>query len=130
MKKSTASETSDVATKYVKAFAKGNHKQLRSLLADRGTFGVSGMSADAYVESVRKGGNWKDVKVVKTVVSEGEAALLYEGTNAETGQRMQAYEFVEVSGGQIQRVRGSILVLAGALAGVEGFSLTAMAVAI
>ena len=130
MKKGETSDAQSVANKYLEAFEKGNFKQMRSLLADRGKYGAAKLSADAFIETVRKAASWKDITVIKAIYSDSDAALLYEGTNTQTGQRMQATEFFEIKNGQIQNVRGSILVLAGALADVRGFAMAAMAVAI
>ena len=116
------SDAKEVVNDYLEAFKKGDFKHLRSVLADHGKFGHAGLSADAFVESIKKGPAWHNVQLIKSVYSGNGAAILYEGTNANSGQRMQASEFLDVSGGKIESVRGAIVGAAAALPQTGAFS--------
>jgi ketosteroid isomerase-like protein len=112
----------DVAHQYLEAFKKGDLGKVRSLLADNGSFGHAGMSADAFVDSLKKGPAWQDVHLIHEVHTDDSGALLYEGTNASTGQRMQASEFLKVSGGKIENIRGAVIGAGASLPQTGSFS--------
>lgn len=104
-------EARETVLNYFEAYKKGDFKTFRSLLDDKGRFGHGELSADAYVESVRKVPQWREVSLVSSVFAGDSGAIMYDGTDSQTGQKMQATEFLEVRGGRISSVRGSMVAL-------------------
>jgi hypothetical protein len=118
-----AMSNKQVVQDYLDAVEKVDFKRVRSLLSNTGHFGRTQMSADDFVKSMQSEAPWKGIHVLKELYDGDNVALLYEGTNATTGQPLEAIEFLTITNGQITEARGVILggVLAGK--GTSSFSM-------
>lgn len=47
---------------------------------------------------------WKDISLISSFFSEGFAAILYEGVNSETNQKMRVSEHLTISDGKIKTI--------------------------
>ncbi|MDX0133445.1 nuclear transport factor 2-like protein [Sinorhizobium meliloti] len=99
-----------VVENYLQAWQQGDAKKLRSLIADKGIFGSSQLSADGLVDDMMRRPAWRDVRIVSEIYDKaGNAAILYEGTDVQTGQRVRSSEFIWVDNGLIASFDGLIV---------------------
>ena len=83
------SKNKEIVNTYVKALQSRNARAFASVLSEKGSFGSARMSAGSYAKVAVSAG-WTDIKVITSFVGENGAALLYEGTDPKSGQRMLA----------------------------------------
>jgi hypothetical protein len=100
--------TRAVVLKYFDAWQRGHAGELRACLIEQPRFfgGHGFADADQYAARCAQQPRWTDVRLLSTVVEGGEAALFYEGTDAQNGLRVRVAEHVTVVAGKIAELRG------------------------
>lgn len=113
----TKMETKKIVDQYLRAWQKGDAETLASLISEKGTFGSSRLSSKGLVSEILKSPVWRDVRMINSVYDEdGNAAILYEGTDTQTGQRVRSSEFITVDNGKISSF-DALIVGGAAIAG-------------
>lgn len=103
-------DAKEIVEKYLTAWQKGDKETLLSLFSEKGEFGVKGESSREAVSNILEYPAWKDVRVISNVADEdGNAAILYEGTDPETGRTLRASDFLTVRDGQILGHQGMVV---------------------
>ena len=98
---SKASSNRDLIMKYWYSWQKPDWPEMRSCLAPTVLFGGTELDSDAFVEMCGQGNPWKDVIMLSDFFTEKGGAILYEGTDTVTGQRIRVGEFITVRDNKI-----------------------------
>jgi hypothetical protein len=102
-------EPKEIVEKYLEAWQKGDAKALRALLADAGRYGRQQVSADQVTQDIIGHPAWKNIKMISAAYGPADAAIMYEGDDPKTGQRLRSAEFIKVTGGKIEKLDGMIV---------------------
>lgn len=107
----------DKIQRYFNAWSSQRFSDMRDCLADEIMFDMGGsqstISAENFIKMSSDGPSWKDIRLLDAVYEGDKAALLYEGVNAATGQRLRVGEFIQCSDGKIAGIRAVLYSDAG-----------------
>ena len=70
-------------------------------MADTLVFGGRPMEREQFVQFCQQGNAWNDVELLDSMFTAEGGALLYEGTDSGTEQRIRVAEIVRVEGGRV-----------------------------
>lgn len=91
-----------------------NWEEMRGYLSNDYTFDAGMFYANSPEESVtiaQAGNPWKDVELLDIVCNDNKAALIYQGTDYQTGIRYRVSEFLTIKYGKIHTGYGTIAIL-------------------
>ena len=95
------SSNRELIMKYWHSWQKPDWQELRGCLAPKVDFGGIEMESDAFVEMCKQGNPWEKVDMLSACFSDDGGAILYEGTDTITGQRIRVGEFISVKDDRI-----------------------------
>lgn len=99
-------DSKQIVEHYLEAWQKGDAKALRALLADKGRYGKGQVAADQITREIMSYPAWKNMKMINAVYGPSDAAIMYEGDDPKTGQRLRSAEFMSIAGGKIENLNG------------------------
>ena len=91
----------DVILAYWKSWQIKDWDLLEGSLADNLDFGGQPMPRDAFLQMCKQGSPWKDVDLIDSLFTDDAGALIYEGTDTKSGERVRVAEIVRVEGGKV-----------------------------
>jgi len=108
-------DTEELVMKFWKSWqSPADWEEMRSYMTDEYDFDA-GMfhahNADQSILIAQSGNPWKDIVLLDMICQPNKAAIIYQGTDAETGTRYRVSEFLKIKDGKIQGGYGNVAVL-------------------
>ena len=101
-------ETKDLVLTYWRSWQTSDWEGLRDCLADTFDMGGMPMDADEFTAMCESGTPWKDVELLSSVFDGDLGAIIYEGTDSKSGNRMRVSEHAKVVDGKITHITALI----------------------
>jgi hypothetical protein len=79
-------------------------------MSEKGLFGGGRHSSSSIVDHILSYPAWKDVRMMDAIYDDdGNAAIMYEGVDPQTGQKHRSTEFFSIVDGKIAKLEGVIV---------------------
>ncbi len=108
-------KTEELVMKFWKSWqSPADWQEMRSCLSDNYNFDAGMFQAHSAEQSVgiaQKGNAWKDVELLDIICQDDKAAIIYQGTDTQSGTRYRVSEFLKIQDGKIQCGYGNVAIL-------------------
>ncbi len=99
--KSNATAAKDVIMAYWRSWQDKDWDAMRRSLAPSLRFGEQTMTAEQFVGFCQQGSAWTEVELIDSLFTADAGALLYEGTDSKSGNRVRVGEIVRLEDGKV-----------------------------
>lgn len=99
----TTQRTKDVILAYWTSWQDQDWDRMRSSLADDLVFGDQSMKREQFIQFCQQGNPWDDVELIDSIFTAEGGALVYEGTDRGSKERIRVAEIVRVDAGRVCR---------------------------